>query len=91
MNFSLIPMPASEELAMGYVPPIGSSDRHTMGEPISFRVVATLYLLLLLILQFPSDDPWPDAQSGAAETASLAESSCEGCAQPSLPPIRKRN
>ena len=90
MNFSLIPMPASEELAMGYVPTLGSSDRHSMGEPISFRVIAALYLLaLLLIFQFPSDNPSPDAQSGTAETASLAEASCEACVQAPLPRLKQ--
>lgn len=83
MNFSLIPMPASEELAMGYVP-LASGNR-SIDEPISFRVIAPLYLLALLVLfQFPSGDPSPDAQSDAAGAPTLAEASCEDCPQTSL-------
>ena len=90
MNFSLIPMPACEELAMGYVPTLSSSDRHTMGEPISFRVIAVLYLLApMLLFHLPSDNPSPDAQSGPAETASLAEASCEACVQAPLSRLKQ--
>lgn len=90
MNFSLIPMPASEELATGYIPLV--SGNRSVGEPISFRVIAALYLLaLLVIIQIPSGDPSPDAQSDAAEAATLAEASCDDCTQTSLPLRQKKD
>ena len=89
MNFSLIPMPACEELAMGYVPSLGSSGGQTMREPISFRVIAALYLLLLLTFQLPSEGASPDVQSRAVETASLAEASCEACVLTPLPRLKQ--
>lgn len=92
VNFSLFPIPASEELAMGYVPSVGSCDSHTSGEPISFRMVSAVYLLMLLVIfRFPSDAPAPDAQSGAAETRTLAEASCEDCDQAPLLPAETKD
>ena len=90
MNFSLIQMPASEELALGYVP-LAVSNR-SIGEPISFRMIAALYLLALLVIsQIPSGDPSPDAQSDAAKAATLAEASCEDCTLTSLPLRQKKD
>ncbi|SMQ63575.1 hypothetical protein SAMN06297468_0874 [Altererythrobacter xiamenensis] len=89
MNFGLIPMPAFEELALGYVPSPASSDRRTTGEPVSFRVVAGLYLLfLLLVSPFPADAPTNHPQSDTSETAMLAEAAFAESAQSSLPPSR---
>ncbi len=80
MNFNLIPIPASEELAIGYVPPVDSSNRHTIGETFPFRLIAALYLLVMLpIFQVSSGDLSPDAQPDAAEAAKLAEASCADC------------
>ena len=79
MTISLIAMPAAEELAMDYFPPDGASREH--GDFVTFRNIAGLYLLmLLLIFQFPSGARSADAQSGAAEFP------CEDCIQPPLSP-----
>ena len=92
MNFGLIPMPAFEELALGYVPSPGSSDRRTTGEPVSFRVVAGLYLLFLLIVSpFPADAPTNHPQSDTPETAVLADAAPAESVQSSLRPIKIRN
>ena len=85
MTFSLIAMPAAEELAMEYFPPDGVSREH--GDFVAFRKIAGLYLLiLLLIFQFPSGARSADAQSGAAEAGTLAEFPCEDCIKPPLSP-----
>ncbi len=75
MNLSLIPAP--EELAIVYDPSTSSS--RTIGEPIAVRVIAVLYLLLLVTFQLPPDGRPPDAPSNAAATAPVAEDSCEEC------------
>ena len=85
MTFSLIAMPAAEELTMDYCPPDGVSREH--GDFVAFRKIAGLYLLiLLLIFQFPSGARSADAQSGEAEAGTLAEFPCEDCIQPPLSP-----
>lgn len=85
MTISLIAMPAAEELAMDYFPPDGVSREH--GDFVTFRNIAGLYLLmLLLIFQFPSGARSADAQSATAEAGTLAEFPCEDCIKPPLSP-----
>lgn len=81
MNFGLIPMPASEELAMAYAPSASFGANHIAGDPIPFRVIAVLYLLtLLIIFQFPSGEPSPEVQAATAEHGATVEiTSCPGC------------
>lgn len=89
MNYGLIPMPASEELAMGYIPLFNSS--RAVGEPISLRLIAALYLLMLLVIfLFPSAPPSADAQAEAVHTAAQSGASCPDCIHtPALSPQTK--
>ncbi|MEW4468957.1 hypothetical protein AB1K62_14115 [Parasphingorhabdus sp. JC815] len=85
MTFSLITLPAAEELAMDYFPPDGVSREH--GDFVVFRNIAGLYLLmLLLIFQFTSGARSADAQPGAAKARTPAEFPCEDRIQPPLSP-----
>ncbi|VWX58335.1 hypothetical protein [Sphingorhabdus sp. 109] len=85
MTFSLIAMPAVEELAMDHFAP--DSIRHKQRDSGAFHKIAGLYLLmLLLIFQFPSGAGSADAQASAAETVAPAQFPSEECIQPPLSP-----
>ena len=85
MNFSLIPMPAIEELAMGYVPSDSSS--RAIGEPISFRAIAALYLFALLgLFLFASETSSTDVQTKSISAAAPSAASCPDCARMPLSP-----
>ena len=76
MNFSLIPMPAAQELALNYVPSASSN-----------RLAVALYLLALLFMfQLSPEGRSADVPTDAAETALLAEASCDDCIQTTLSP-----
>jgi hypothetical protein len=90
MNFSLVPMPACEELAMGYVPS-NSSSRPT-GEPVSFRVIAALYLFALLaIFMFASETSSPDVQTKSVSAAAPSAASCPDCTRMPLSPSQPKD
>ena len=63
MTFSLFPISSPEELALGGAP-------SGNGEPMSLKVIAVLYLLMvLLISQLPLVPHSTDARSDAAASA----------------------
>lgn len=71
MNFSLIPMPAAEELTQGYTPSAGGN-----------RMTAVLYLLVLLFMfQLPPDGRSAELPRDSTQAASLAQASCADCIQ----------
>ncbi|ASK88838.1 hypothetical protein [Sphingorhabdus sp. SMR4y] len=85
MTFSLIAMPAAEELAMDHFAPDGVS--HKQRDSAAFHKIAGLYLLmLLLIFQFPSGAGSADAQASAAEAVAPVEFRSEDCIQPPRSP-----
>lgn len=83
MTFSLIAMPAAEELAMDYSQQDGVKYKHR--ESSAMRKVAGLYLLtFLLIFQFPSGAGSADPEASAAEAVAPVEFHSEDGIQPPL-------